>query len=67
MHWPKKTLQLRKIFNKLYLWVSFTAYFPVSKVMIRWILQLNFEPEDIKVSELALDEMVWTRIESLFF
>ena len=67
MHWPKKNLQLRKIFNKLYLWVNFTAYFPVSKVMIRWILQLNFEPEDIKVSELALDEMVWTRIESLFF
>ena len=30
------------------------------------VLLLNFEPEDIKVKELALDEMIWMRNESLF-
>ena len=30
------------------------------------VLLLNFEPEDIKVNELALDEMVRLRNESLF-
>ena len=38
-------------------------YFPMPKA----VLLINFEPEDIKVNESALDEMVRVRNKSLFF
>ena len=52
--------------NNLYLWVNFIPYFPMPKVVIRFYC-LNFELEDIKVNESALDEMVRTRNKSLFY
>ena len=56
MHWPKKPATQKNFQQALSLGQFYSL---LSRVKSHdKVLQLNFEPEDIKISELALDEMV---------